>query len=100
MNSDANIERWPQESNRRSPPDQARQRSMTMAAAIEAPSRIAAGPARALDGRDGPPEKILIELSPAQVDRVVRGAAESGNMSVLLSGLKDVREVLAREPRQ
>jgi hypothetical protein len=100
MNSDANVERWPQESNGRPRFDQARQRSTTMAAAIEAPSRIAAGPARALDGRDGPPEKILIELSPAQVDRVVRGAAESGNMSVLLSGLKDVREVLAREPRQ
>jgi hypothetical protein len=45
-------------------------------------------------------EKIVIELSPAQVDRVVRGAAESGNMSVLLSGLDDVREVLSREPRQ
>jgi hypothetical protein len=45
-------------------------------------------------------ERIVIELSPAQVDRVVRGAAESGNMSVLLSGLDDVREVLAREPRQ
>jgi hypothetical protein len=45
-------------------------------------------------------DKIVIELSPAQVDRVVRGAAESGNMSVLLSGLDDVREVLAREPRQ
>jgi hypothetical protein len=45
-------------------------------------------------------ERIVIELSSAQVDRVVRGAAEGGNMSVLLSGLKDVREVLAREPRQ
>jgi hypothetical protein len=49
---------------------------------------------------NGESEKILIELSPAQVDRVVRGAAESGNMSVLLSGLDDVREVLSREPRQ
>jgi hypothetical protein len=46
------------------------------------------------------PEKITIELSPAQVDRVVRGAADGGNISVLLSGLKDVREVLAREPKQ
>jgi hypothetical protein len=46
------------------------------------------------------PEKIMIELSPAQVDRVVRGAADGGNISVLLSGLKDVREVLAREPKQ
>lgn len=48
----------------------------------------------------GPGEKIVIELSSAQVDRVVRGAADGGNISVLLSGLKDVREVLAREPRQ
>lgn len=52
------------------------------------------------DSAGGSAEKIVIELSPAQVDRVVRGAAESGNMSVLLSGLDDVREVLAREPRQ
>ncbi len=44
--------------------------------------------------------KIVIELSSAQVDRVVRGAADGGNISVLLSGLKDVREVLAREPAQ
>jgi hypothetical protein len=43
---------------------------------------------------------ISIELSPSQVDRVVRGAADRGNMSVLLSGLSDVREVLAREPSQ
>jgi hypothetical protein len=45
-------------------------------------------------------EKVVIELSPAQVDRVIRSAAEGGSMSVLLSGLRDVREVLAREPRQ
>ncbi len=43
---------------------------------------------------------VMIELSPAQVDRVIRRAADGGNISVLLSGLKDVREVLAREPRQ
>src|SRR6204780_558173 len=48
---------------------------------------------------DGP-DKVLIELSRAQVDRIVRNAAEGGNMSVLLSGLKDIRVVLAREPRQ
>jgi hypothetical protein len=61
------------------------------------------------DGKDGrargpeseaEAEKVSIELSPAQVDRVVRSAAEGGSMSVLLSGLRDVREVLAREPRQ
>lgn len=59
----------------------------------QSPAESAAGGGRADD-------KILIELSPAQVDRVIRGAAEGGNMSVLLSGLKDVRDVLAREPRQ
>jgi hypothetical protein len=47
-----------------------------------------------------PSEAITIELSEAQVDRVVREAADGGNMSVLLSGLNDVRAVLAREPRQ
>jgi len=50
--------------------------------------------------RDGESETITIELSAAQVDRVVRDAADGGNMSVLLSGLKDVRTVLAQEPRQ
>jgi hypothetical protein len=45
-------------------------------------------------------EGVVIELSPAQIDQVLSGAAESGDMSVLLSGLQDVREVLAREPRQ
>lgn len=52
-------------------------------------------------GQSGPgSEKVLIELSPAQVDRVIRSAADGGSMSLLLSGLRDVREVLAREPRQ
>jgi hypothetical protein len=45
-------------------------------------------------------DQVVIELSPAQIDRVIRTAAEGGSMSVLLSGLTDVREVLAREPRQ
>lgn len=45
-------------------------------------------------------EKIQIELSRSQVDRIVRNAADGGNMSVLLSGLKDIRDMLAREPRQ
>ncbi len=52
------------------------------------------------DADDAEEEKILIELSAAQVDRVIRSAADGGNMTVLLSGLKDVRDVLAREPRQ
>lgn len=49
---------------------------------------------------DGGNERVLIELSPAQVDRVIRSAADGGSISILLSGLRDVREVLAREPRQ
>jgi hypothetical protein len=97
--SDANIARWPTETESGSRLGRPRRRPAAVAAAIEAPARIAGGHARTLDNHSES-EKILIELSPAQVDRVVRGAAESGNMSVLLSGLKDVREVLAREPRQ
>lgn len=65
------------------------------AVAGRSPSTGASG-----EASEGGGERIVIELSSAQVDRVVRGAAEGGNMSVLLSGLKDVREVLAREPKQ
>jgi hypothetical protein len=46
------------------------------------------------------PEKVVLELSAAQVDRVIRSAAEGSSMSLLLSGLRDVREILAREPSQ
>jgi hypothetical protein len=45
-------------------------------------------------------QKVVVELSPAQVDRVIRSAADGGSMSLLLSGLRDIREVLAREPSQ
>jgi hypothetical protein len=50
--------------------------------------------------RGGAPEKVVLELSAAQVDRVIRSAAEGSSMSLLLSGLRDVREILAREPSQ
>ena len=63
--------------------------------------------ASVLNGHAGPAgpdvaedERVVIELSSTQIDEVLSGAAESGDMSVLLSGLADVREVLAREPRQ
>jgi hypothetical protein len=36
-------------------------------------------------------QTVSIELTLAQVDQVVRGAAGAGAMSVLLSGLEDVR---------
>jgi hypothetical protein len=38
---------------------------------------------------------MRIQLSPAQVDRVVRGASATGNMSVLLSGLLDMGAMIA-----
>jgi IclR-like helix-turn-helix domain-containing protein len=39
----------------------------------------------------------MLELSPSQVDQVVRMAAGAGNLSVLLGGLGDVRDdLLAR----
>jgi hypothetical protein len=65
-------------------------------ARVGGPTKVADGPTRIADG----PGKVLVELSRAQVDRIVRNAAEGGSMSVLLSGLKDIRAVLAREPRQ
>jgi IclR helix-turn-helix domain len=40
-------------------------------------------------------ETVLIELSKAQVDQVVRAAGEGGTMSVLLSALKDPKWTLA-----
>jgi hypothetical protein len=63
-------------------------------------------PARVTHGEEPIPraeperEKVVVELSPAQVDRVIRSAADGGSMSLLLSGLRDIREVLAREPSQ
>jgi hypothetical protein len=50
--------------------------------------------------RDPSGERMLIELSQAQVDRVVRAAADSGSMAVLLSGLERVRGTLAAGPAQ
>jgi hypothetical protein len=38
--------------------------------------------------------RVLVELSQVQVDRVLRDAAGTGNMSVLFSGLVSVREAL------
>ena len=42
----------------------------------------------------------MIELSPAQINHVVRAASGAGSMSVLLSGLNDVREALYTAPTQ
>jgi Fic family protein len=45
-------------------------------------------------------ESVYIELSQAQVDRVVRAASGAGTMSALLSGLADVREILEAAPER
>jgi hypothetical protein len=45
-------------------------------------------PARSRDGETDA-GKVMIELSKAQVDQVVRGAGEGGTMSILLSALRD-----------
>jgi hypothetical protein len=56
---------------------------------------------RYLERQRGPAaEPVLIELSAAQVDQVVRAASGAGNLSVLLSGLEDVREALKAGPEQ
>jgi hypothetical protein len=44
--------------------------------------------------------EVVIELSSAQVDRVLRQAVGSGNMSIVLSGLDDLRSTLETPPRQ
>jgi hypothetical protein len=60
------------------------------------PSRAAA----AADSRSQRTEGIVVELSPSQVDRVVRAASEGGSMSVLLSGLENVRDAIEAQPAQ
>jgi hypothetical protein len=45
-------------------------------------------------------EPVLLELSRAQVDQVIRAASGAGNMSVLLSGLSDVSAALEAAPQQ
>jgi hypothetical protein len=60
------------------------------------PSRVSA----AADARSQRTEGIVVELSPSQVDRVVRAASEGGSMSVLLSGLENVRGAIEAQPAQ
>jgi DNA-binding transcriptional ArsR family regulator len=54
-----------------------------------------AGRPAAVDAGGAGGGPVSIALSSAQVDKVVRAASDGGNMSVLLSGLADVRAVLA-----
>jgi hypothetical protein len=48
----------------------------------------------------GATEPVRIELTQAQVDRVVRSASGSGTMSVLMAGLGGVRKTLEDAPQQ
>jgi DNA-binding MarR family transcriptional regulator len=45
-------------------------------------------------------DPYVIELSPRQVDRVIRDALEEGNLSVMLAGIRDARDVIATERSQ
>jgi predicted AAA+ superfamily ATPase len=42
---------------------------------------------------------ITIKLTPSQVDRVIRDATGTGNMSLLLSGALGIKETLAHDPK-
>jgi hypothetical protein len=52
-------------------------------------------PGRSARTNQEPGETVLIELSKAQVDEVVRRAGQGGTMSVLLSALRDPKWTLA-----
>jgi hypothetical protein len=54
----------------------------------------------AVVGVHEPSGAICIEFSQAQVEQVVRAASDGGSMSVLLSGLADMRRVLEAMPAQ
>jgi hypothetical protein len=51
-------------------------------------------------GLDGSGEAVVVVLSAAQVEQVVRAASDGGSISVLLSGLADMRRVLEAMPAQ
>jgi hypothetical protein len=51
-------------------------------------------------GREHDVPEVVIELSEGQVAGVVHAASESGNMSVLLSSLKNIRDAVASRPEQ
>jgi DNA-binding transcriptional ArsR family regulator len=66
---------------------------------IATAGRPSACPA-AIPKRGSGAEAMLIELSAAQVGQVVRAASAAGCMSVLLSGLADLRGTIAARPEQ
>lgn len=59
------------------------------------------GASRQTQGRGGDrgraANSIAVELSPAQIDQVVRAAGDGGALSVLLSGLADFKDVVSQD---
>ncbi len=49
---------------------------------------------------DAGEQSVRIELSDAQVDQIIRAAADTGSMALLLTGLGDSREDLEKAQRQ
>lgn len=47
------------------------------------------------DGSEGTRASLAIELTSSQIDQVVRGATDTGNLSILLSGQLDSQKMLA-----
>jgi DNA-binding transcriptional ArsR family regulator len=61
---------------------------------------VAEGGCSAAGGGSARGERVCLELSASQVDQVLRAASDGGSMSVLLSGLADVRAAIAARPDQ
>jgi hypothetical protein len=47
------------------------------------------------DGSESTRASLAIEITPNQIDQVVRGATDTGSLSILLSGQIDSQEMLA-----
>jgi DNA-binding transcriptional ArsR family regulator len=68
---------------------------VTVSPVIDPNAGRPSGRSAAVDGNEWGGESLRIELSTAQVDQVVRAASDGGSVSVLLSGLGDVRTAFA-----
>jgi biotin operon repressor len=53
-----------------------------------------------VSSREDDDAPYVIELSQEQVERVVRGATDDGDLSVLLTGIRNARELIATEYSQ
>jgi DNA-binding transcriptional ArsR family regulator len=67
---------------------------------VSAPMTGRAERSRRVTHREPAEQGALVELSPAQVDQIVRAVSGGGTMSLLFSGLADVRAMLGAGPGQ